>query len=457
MNQLSASPAMSASAQKPVADDNCLSGKLLVLARGIWAALVLFTLSLLAFNLPRIAHVLAQLQAPCSDAQCTTGFLSPDALHTLHIVGITASAFAIFYAVIFALIPLIVWVTVGLFLAWRRSDDWMALLVSLFFILFQGSVALSGLISDSLDANNSAPNGPLWFALFYYFCQSLAFFVFALFPNGRFAPRWMVGPTLALVAIEFLNVFVPSNSPLSTIGFPFLLALVICLAGSLVYRYARVATPLERQQIKWLVFTLVLDVIINWIGPIVLSALFPQFGPHELLGVLYNLIWPVTFLGVPLSVGIAILRYRLWDIDTIINRALVYSLLSGILVALYVGLIIGLESPVGLLTGQSSQPVVIVISTLVIYVLFDPLRRRIQAIIDRRFYRSKYDAARTLEAFSVTLRNEVDLATLSERLLTVVQETMQPTHASLWLCKTDQTKTGSRQAEFSTSSEEQAR
>ncbi len=152
------------------------------------------------------------------------------------------------------------------------------------------------------------------------------------------------------------------------------------------------------------------------------------------------------------------LRSHLWDIDVIISRALVYGALTLSLALVYFGLVIGLESLLHLLNNQAAQsPVIIVASTLVIAALFNPLRHRFQAIIDRRFYRRKYDAARTLETFSATLSNEVDLATLSEHLLAVVQETMQPTHVSLWLRKTDQAKTGSRQVKFSASSEEQAR
>jgi hypothetical protein len=435
MNQFSASPAMIVSAQKPTAAQDRLRGKPLVLARSIWAALVLFTLGLLAINLPRIPDLLAQFQALCSNAQCTTGFLSPDALHTLHGLGVTGSAFAIFYFAIYDTIPLVVWVAAGLFLAWRKSDDWMALLVSLFLILFQVSVTLEGFISSSLGSGTSTQTTPVWFVLFYYFCQSLAFPVLALFPNGRFVPRWMLWPTIALMVGNSLDGFIPSNSPLGLVGFPLLLALFSCLAGAMIYRYRCGATLPERQQIKWLAFFIVLDLILNWIGPVVLSLLFPQaFVPHSLLDVLYQLVWPLTVLGIPISIGIAILRYRLWDIDSIINKALVYGLLSGILGALYAGLIIGLESLAGSITRQSSaNPLVLVISTLAIAALIQPLRRRIQWIIDRRFYRRKYDAARTLAAFSTLLRNEVDLATLSEHLVAVVQETMQPTSVSLWV------------------------
>jgi hypothetical protein len=139
-------------------------------------------------------------------------------------------------------------------------------------------------------------------------------------------------------------------------------------------------------------------------------------------------------LFIPLSFGFAILRSRLWDIDAIINKALVYGLLTGILGALYAGLIIGLEDLAGLFGGTAAQnPAVLVISTLAVAALFLPVRQRMQAIIDRRFYRRKYDAEKTLAAFSATLRNEVDLEQIRAQLLAVVQETTQPTHVSLWL------------------------
>jgi len=161
-------------------------------------------------------------------------------------------------------------------------------------------------------------------------------------------------------------------------------------------------------------------------------------------------------LSFPLSLGVAMLRYRLWEIDTLINKALVYGLLSGLLAALYAGLILGLESLVGPVTGQEAQPVVIVVSTLVIAALFQPLRRRLQQLVDRRFYRHKYDAEKTLAAFSATLRNQVDLKQIREQLLAVVQETMQPASLSLWICpvKPQAAEGGTREESFSRASEQ---
>lgn len=139
----------------------------------------------------------------------------------------------------------------------------------------------------------------------------------------------MIWPTITFVVADFLNGFVPSSSPLRLIGFLLLLASFTCLAGTMIYRYLRGATLLERQQIKWLAFGVVLDLILNWIGPLVLSLLFPQiFAPHSLPNVLYQLVCPLTVLILPISIGIAILRYRLWNIDSIINRTLVYGVLS---------------------------------------------------------------------------------------------------------------------------------
>ena len=151
---------------------------------------------------------------------------------------------------------------------------------------------------------------------------------------------------------------------------------------------------------------------------------------------MFDLLFPVVFLLIPLSIGFSILRYRLYDIDLLINRTLVYSTLTVLLALVYVVLIFALQY---LLRGIISQnnDVAIVVSTLTIAALFQPLRHCIQAIIDRRFYRRKYDAVKIVETFSSTLRNEVDLSQLREHLLGVVQETMQPMHVSLWLRKTD--------------------
>jgi hypothetical protein len=201
---------------------------------------------------------------------------------------------------------------------------------------------------------------------------------------------------------------------------------------SQLYRYVHVANPVQRQQTKWAVFGIVISGVC--LLGIAVSASIPAFIQDALYTPIINTLFPLALLPIPLSIGVAILRYRLWDIDAIINKTLVYGLLTGILGALYAGLIIGLESVAGIITETSAeQPLVLVVSTLAIAALFRPVLSRLQLIIDRRFYRSKYDAQQALNAFSATLQREIDLEQIREQLLVVVQETIQPTQVSLWL------------------------
>jgi hypothetical protein len=194
-------------------------------------------------------------------------------------------------------------------------------------------------------------------------------------------------------------------------------------AVSLIVRMRRAGSE-QRQQIKWFAYGGVVVV-----GTIVASGFVSVWNvPGSIL------IISVALLGLPVFTGIAILRYRLYDIDIIINRTLVYGSLTIMLAAVYFAGVVGTQYVFRTVTGQERLPqLAVVVSTLTIAALFDPLRRRIQSFIDRRFYRRKYDAARTLEAFSAKLRDETDLAALSEALVSVVRQTMQPDHVSLWL------------------------
>jgi hypothetical protein len=187
----------------------------------------------------------------------------------------------------------------------------------------------------------------------------------------------------------------------------------------------------ERQQIKWFAFAAGFAAL----GWVVNSLAYANDGGTEsLLLVAAQLLLLLSLLGIPLAVGIAILKYRLYDIDLIINRTLVYGSLTATLIAVYFGGVATIQAFFRFLTGQEQQPqLAVVVSTLAIAALFNPVRRRIQSFIDRRFYRSKYDARKTLEAFSARLRDETDLQALDRELVGVVRETMQPAHVSLWL------------------------
>ena len=217
---------------------------------------------------------------------------------------------------------------------------------------------------------------------------------------------------------------------------PVLLPVCILISAfSLIWRYRHSGGEV-RLQIRWVAFAASLVGITY--GVVLFSGLFilPEDSTTELvkplwLALLENAVL-MSYAGVPIAVGFAVLRYRLYDIDLLINRTLVYGSLTAMLVAVYVGGVVGLQALLRLLSDQEST-LAVVASTLVIAALFNPLRRRVQAFVDRRFYRKKYDARKILEVFSDKLRDETDLQTLSGDLVRVVTETMQPAHISLWV------------------------
>jgi hypothetical protein len=202
-----------------------------------------------------------------------------------------------------------------------------------------------------------------------------------------------------------------------------------------IYRYLHVSSPVEREQTKWVMFALVLAItVFIVVGGIIPNI--PGITAHPLEAVLVDLatqtVLGLGFMLVPLGFAVAILRYNLWDIDLLINRTLVYGSLTISLVALYIGGVILLQSLFSAVSGQSSD-LAVAIATLGIAALFNPWRHRIQSFIDRRFYRRKYDAVRTLAAFNARLRDEVNMEQLSDSLLAVAHDTMQPSSVALWL------------------------
>ena len=273
----------------------------------------------------------------------------------------------------------------------------------------------------------------------------LVVFLDLLFPNGRLPSarwRWFARfSAIALLPAAIMAALSPGrilsttfNNPLGVEGLPnaskaieaFMYALIVVGASSMLARL-RHAGRIERQQIKWFAYATVLVIS----GVILKNVVYPVVG--------VTWVWWVglilTAVGVvssPVAMGIAIFRYRLYEIDLLINRTLVYGPLTATLVALYFSVIVALQRLFVVLIGEQST-LAVVASTLLIAALFQPLRRRIQSFMDRRFYRSKYDARKTLEAFSTSLRNETDLDALGDDLVGVVRETMQPAHVSLWL------------------------
>jgi len=400
-----------------------LTGQGLALAR--LGALALAALTLAVF-IPMLPAYLSFLHTVCVGAACPVGQFTPQAVQALRAVGLSIDAFVASTLVLTLLALLMCW-SVAVVIVWCKSDDWMALLVSVMLVLMGTSYVTHLLLQQPSPWQMPA-------LLLDLLTFGVLFLVFCLFPNGRFVPSWLSFLPVGWIIWGVVSIClheVPRFYSLHLMGF---LGGLIAIIGAQVYRYRRISTVGERQQTKWVVW----GAVVAMVGVVGVSL------PETLVPTLVGQSWLYRLLDAPgltlalflgaLSIGMAILRARLWDIDVLINRTLVYSGLSASLVLLYVGLVMTLQY---LLRGLFSQTndVALVLSTLVIAALFQPLRRRIQASIDRRFYRRKYDTAHVLEAFAARLRSreEIELTALTQDLLAVVEETMQPAHMSLWL------------------------
>jgi len=345
--------------------------------------------------------------------------------------------------------------TVGAIIASRRPGNWVGWIFCAIGLSGGASIFFSEYGIFALVTNPGLPVGVIavWIGTWVWLpsVTLTISFLLLLFPHGRLlSPRWWpvaglaVAVTLAgivliaLVPWDLLDPGVPARNPFGIeglrdtgiavpvpillIGVPTMLLSVV----SLLIRFRR-SRGEERQQLKWFVYAGVLNVGV---------LLIPSADASNAV----SLLQIATFPLLPVAAGIAILRYRLYDIDRIINRTLVYGVLTGSLVLVYVGCVIALQYAFRALTGGNSQ-LAIVASTLLIAALFNPLRRRLQDFIDRLFYRNKYDAKETLEAFNARLRDETDLDVLSGDLVAVVRDTVRPAHAFLWLRPTGATRT----------------
>jgi hypothetical protein len=411
-----------------------LRGSKLFAARMVWVVVTVLTVGLAIATVP-IAY--SEYHAVCAAGTECNALLqlsSQDAL-ALRVLGLSVNFYATYMLVAEIVFMLGFW-TIGALIFWRRSDDWLALLFSLMLVTFGASYTLEwakeiGSVLGSLGTFVGFFGNVLFFASFF------------VFPDGRFVPRWGLLPIVVWTVDQASYSFLPGDSLLRPGTWTILVhfILVVGLFGTVlygqVYRYLRISGPIERQQTKLVVFGLTAAIAVALAATLPLVA-FPVLLEPGLPNVLYALaqapIVNLALLLIPLSIGVAILRYRLWDIDIFINRTLVYGALTAMLGALYFGIVTVLEAIFRAITGQEEQPqLAIVISTLVIAALFSPLRHRIQNFIDRRFYRRKYDARKTLEAFSAKLSRETDLDAVSDDLVGVVRDTMQPAHVALWL------------------------
>jgi hypothetical protein len=335
-----------------------------------------------------------------------------------------------------AVICLVVYLVLAVMILLRSDDEVVGLSVSIVLIILPTSA-----ITHFPFIIAHYPNLGLLINILSWIGASLIALFVLLFPNGRFTPRWAVWVFIAIATIIFIVTSQFNNfwSPLSDFTVLFnsaLLLLIFSVIGLLIYRYVRVSNQVERQQTKWAVigFAWMLISIPIW-GLFFYADVFPP-GSARLLASLAGWTFVLILLTlIPITLTIAIMRYRLWDIDLIIRRTLSYALLTLMLALIYFGSVVLLQSFFTALTGQQS-PISIVISTLAIAAIFSPLRAWIQTTIDRRFYRRKYDAELILASFSNIARQQVDLDGLSAELAYVAHETMQPEHLSLWIRST---------------------
>jgi hypothetical protein len=339
---------------------------------------------------------------------------------------------------------------VGALLVAKRPTNaigWIMASVALMVAIFHTGDTYTAAVMVTRGRPDALAVVAAWIGNWYWYLLLVLVVVFVplLFPDGRLpSRRWLplaVLPGIGTLVVVTYSALIPTlevneasgyeiANPIGIAGLdrvedlPGFAALngllvlgVVGAAASVVVRYRR-SRGVERQQMKWFVYAAALILL----APIV--DRLPDFINGVWLG--------LVLIAIPMAIGVAVLRYRLYDIDLVINRTLVYGPLTAMLVLVYVGGVVTIQSAFRTITGQESQ-IAVVASTLAIAALFNPLRRRLQTFVDRRFYRGKYDAAKTLAAFSARLREETDLDALNTDLVKVVQETIQPAHASLWL------------------------
>jgi signal transduction histidine kinase len=394
-----------------------LRGLRLRVLQALWVILVICDLFVLIVGLPAFYR---ELHAICTtpSSSCQTDQLTPQTLAALQHAGTTLHAYAL-YVFSWDVLTTLAFLLVGAVIIWRRANTWMGLFVS-FLLINIGSLLLHATALDGVPLDSASVllativGGPL--TILTYLCLGFFFFTF---PDGRFVPRWSWA-LISLWLVNFIFWLAPINSPLQIHFWSLLLMslwLFIVFGGSLatqVYRYRLAASPVQRQQIKWLIYGLA-PVLLLPICFGLAVALFPALGsPGALLGVAVEPLWRLYFLPIPFCIGIAILRYRLWDIDVLINRTLVYGTLTLSVIGLYVLVVVGL----GTLIQAQGNVLLSLLATGLIAVLFQPLHTRLQRGVNRLLYGERDEPYKVIsrlgQRLEATLAPEAVLPTIVE-------------------------------------------
>ena len=386
-----------------------MPGRWLLLARGAW--IVVAGLSVV-YCLANIPGAYARVQTICIQRRCPLFELTPSSVKELQVLGISVGFFAA-YCITIAIVSALVWFAVGAVIFWHKSDDRMALFVALALVTF-GAVVTSLSSPDTLAARH-----PLWWLLLSFLTflgETSIFLFFYLFPDGRFIPRWTMLPALVLIVLFGCLFFFPSL-PFSTwlisfktVWFPGFLMLGLFAQG---YRAFRVSSSAQRQQTKWVVFGLTASAV-GYTGAWLVLPLLSL--PHVIFTVIAVTYLHFSLLLIPLSIGIAILRSRLWDINLLINRALVYGTLTVCVIGIYV-LVVG---TLGILLQARSNLFISLLATGLVAVLFQPLRQRLQQAVNRLMYGERDDPYRVI----ARLGQRVEGTLAAEAVLPTIVETV---------------------------------
>jgi signal transduction histidine kinase len=410
-----------------------LSGVRLLIARWVWVMLALLSIGLyLTSTLVYYLRLHGFRDGVYERLISTRAPISGYSFIMFHYSPFTGSSATLNIALLTVLAPL--WIAVGLIIFWRRSDDWMALFMALLLVLFGTNFSPAGYVLPIVPGLAS-PLGILCTGVQALVFLSVALF-FSLFPNGRFVPGWTRWVTLAYLACQ-LPLGAPSNWPFSVVRWPpllfasVILGLTLPLVFAQLYRYRCVSTKIERQQTKWIVFGMTLGFLAdmaNLLPPFVVPAL-RQPGPTHVLFLVFSEATLSIFLLVPLAIGFAVLRYRLWDIDVLINRTLVYGGLSASVIGLYLLVVVGL----GTLFSALGNLLLSLLATGLVALLFHPLRERLQQAVNRLMFGERDDPYRLLlrlgTRLEATLSTDSVLPTIVE---TVAQALKLPYAAISW-------------------------
>jgi hypothetical protein len=413
-------------------ENKTLSPPIILILRFAWLALFVILAAVFIAGVPLRFEELSKI---CPAEPCIVLSLQAEGAQALTDLGLSMSFYGAYHVGIEIAIGGFVSLLAILFF-WRRFDDPMGILMAFMMILFglnfmvESDASFYQLHPDYLPVQNitsALPTIPIVLLIF-------------LFPDGRFVPRWNRFIVLAITLVAILDPLILKVVPVAPSGqFSMVLTITVLIGvlfgvGSQIYRFRNISNSAQRQQTKWVIFGFLslLVPIVGWTIFFEILTLPPGI-PKLIVHTLIYGVMAVFLFFFPLSFVIAIMRYRLWDIDLLIRRTLVYSILTGTLVFVYFGTVVVVQTAVNSLSGQEqSTQLTIALSTLLIAALFNPLRR-VQAFIDRRFYRRSYNAQQVLAQFAASARDQVELEQLTQSIHHSIEEALQPATVSIWL------------------------